>query len=168
MHRNFLVFEPRDVQWAGMCRYPPSFGARKNRSSQAQRAGLKYERKAQEHMMALYPDSYVPSPWLMFRLKSEPLLRYCQPDGFVCDIERGIITIVEIKLRHCAEAYSQVIGIYWPVLKQIFPTFEFRWMELTRFYDPMTDFPVPVQMVSDVDLVPRGRFAVHIWNPARA
>lgn len=161
--RNFLVFEPNQVEWAAISRNAPHFG-RKNYGSRAMRAGIKYERRAQGYLNELYPDTYVESPWLMFRLRREPMLRWCQPDGMVVDIERGILLIVEIKLRHCAEAYTQINGIYHPVLHKIFPGFAFRQVEVTRWYDPATHFPVPVQLVSSLSLVPSGRFGVHIWN----
>lgn len=162
--RRFTTFEPSFVDWAGFAEYAPHFGGRKNRTSQAQKAGLRYERKAQGYMLELHPDQYVASPWIVFRLKGEPLLRWCQPDGILVDIAQARLTIVEIKLRHMVEAYVQVTGIYEPVLRKLFPGWQFRHLEVTRFYDPDTHFPVPVQLVSTPELTPHGRFGVHIWK----
>lgn len=162
--RAFFTFEPEQVAWAGILAQPPHFGARKNHSSPAQKLGIRYERRAQEHLLSLYPDNYVPSPWIAFRLKGEPMLRFCQPDGFIVDIPDKRITIVEIKLRHMVEAYTQIVGIYDPVLRNIFPGWDVRHVEMTRWYDPHTAFPVPVQLLSCIDLAPNGRFGVHIWR----
>lgn len=162
--RNFCVFEASQVAWAGLMRFPPHFGGRKNRPSVAQRLGIRYERRAQEYLLELFPDTYVPSPWVAFRLNGEPMLRFCQPDGIVIDIPSGRVLLIEIKLRHTPEAYTQITGIYEPVLTKLFPGWEIRHVEMTRWYDPHTYFPVPVQLVSDLTLVPRGRFGVHIWR----
>lgn len=163
--RRFFCFESWQVEWAAFMARQPHFGARKNRPTQAQRAGIRYERRAQEYLLELYPHSYVPSPWLSFRLHKEPCLRFCQPDGIIIDVEKSTITIVEIKLRHMAEAYTQVNGIYLPVLRKIFPRFFFKQVEMTRWYDPAAHFPVPVQLLSGIDLASHARFGVHIWNP---
>lgn len=163
--RRFFCFEAWQVEWAAVAATIPHFGARKNRPTQAQKAGLRYERKAQDYLQSLYPDSYVASPWLVFRLRQEPCLRWCQPDGVIVDPSASTITIVEIKLRHMAEAYTQVNGIYLPVLRKIFPGWHFRQVEVTRWYDPAANFPVPVQLLSGIDVASRSRFGVHIWNP---
>lgn len=162
--RKFCIFEADQVLWAGLLREPPHFGGRKNRSTYAQRLGIRYEHKAQEHLLELFPDGYVASPWIAFRLKGEPMLRFCQPDGIIVDPWQGRVTIVEIKLRHMPEAYTQITGIYHPVLSHLFPGWDIRHVEMTRWYDPHIHFPVPVQLISDLTLVPRGRFGVHIWR----
>jgi hypothetical protein len=165
MVRNFVTFEEGMVDWAGLAVGRPFFGGKKNRSSEAQKAGIRYERRAQEYLTELFPDQYVASPWVAFRLKGEPLIRWCQPDGLIVDIERSRVTVVEIKLRHCIEAYIQLNGIYLPVIRRIFPLpWELRQIEVTRYYDAMTAFPVKAQLVSSVDLVPKHQFGVHIFR----
>lgn len=165
--RSFTTFEPSAVEWAAFSAVTPRFGGRKNHGrSPAQREGLRYEARAQDYLLQLYPDTYVPSPWLTFRLRHEPMPRWCQPDGIIVDMETGRLIIIEIKLRHMAEAYTQVIGIYQPVLKKIFPGWEMRHVEMVRWYDAGSYFPVPVQLISNIDLAPRGRFGVHIWKPS--
>lgn len=162
--RRFHVFEAEQVQWAGLLSRPPHFGLKKNYPSAAQKLGIRYENKAQAYLEELYPDSYVRSPWIAFRLRGEPMLRYCQPDGLVVDLLDQRVTIIEIKLRHMQEAYTQITGIYHPVLQYLFPQWKFRHVEVTRYYDPVVYFPVPVQLLSNIDLAPHGRFGVHIWR----
>lgn len=164
--RHFITFEPQNVEWAGLMRRPPHFGGRKNRSSAAQRAGINYERRCQdEYLSQLYPDTYIPSPWVAFRLKREPLLRYCQPDGLIVDIPRLRVIITEIKLRHCREAYIQLTGIYEPVVRRLFAGWDVRLVEVCKWYDSGIPFPVQPVMLSDLDLAPYGRLGVHIWKP---
>jgi len=164
--RHLNVFDFNQVSWAALAQAAPHFGGRKNRSSQAQKAGLRYERKAQEYLQELFPDHYVASPWLVFRLVREPYMRWCQPDGILIEPERSFVTIIEIKLRHMPEAYAQINGIYLPVLRRLFAGsgFHFRQLEVVRWYDPSQQFPVPVQLVSTPALTPTGRFGVHIFN----
>lgn len=162
--RRFHIFEPWQVSWAALAKFPPHFGGTKKHQSRAQRAGLSYERRALKYLEELYPHTFLPSPWLVFRLKNEPYLRWCQPDGLIFNLPESRIIIVEIKLRHMAEAYTQINGIYAPVLRKLFPTFQLRQVEVVNWYDPSAAFPVPVQLLSNIDLVPSGRFGVHIWN----
>lgn len=163
--RRFITFEPSAVEWAGFMTRPPHFGGTKNHSSPAQRAGLKYERKAQDYLGELYPDHQVPSPWLAFRLKHEPLLRFCQPDTLLVEPELSRVTIIEIKLRHCREAFTQLSGIYDPVVRRLFPRWDIRWVELCKWYDPGIPFPVQPVLLSDISLAPRFGVGVHIWKP---
>lgn len=163
--RNFHIFHTEQVVWAAIMSGPPYFGGRKNRQTRVQKAGIAYERKAHAYLNALYPDTYVESPWIAFRLKGEPMLRYCQPDGVLIDILERKLTIIEIKLRHMPEAHTQITGIYAPVLHFLFPEFRVRHVEFCRWYDPHTAFPVSVQLISDIALAPHNKFAVHIWNP---
>jgi hypothetical protein len=165
MMRRFTTFDAEAVDWAAFAANAPHFGGRKNRSSPAQKAGLRYERKAQVYLEEMYPNNYVASPWIVFRLRHEPMVRWCQPDGLVVDPQESKLTIIEIKLRHMAEAYTQMTGIYDPVIRKIFPpNWRIRHCEVVRYYDPDSLFPVPVQLVTDPLMTPAGRFAVHIWR----
>lgn len=165
MVRNFVTFEEGMVDWAGLAVHRPRFGGRRLPTTGAQKAGLAYERRAQGYLCELFPDQYVPSPWVAFRLKGEPLIRYCQPDGLIVDIAQSRVTVVEIKLRHCIEAYIQLNGIYLPVVRKLFPLpWELRQLEVTRYYDAMVGFPVKPQLVSNVELTPRSQFGVHIFR----
>lgn len=164
MSRRFSTFLPQHVDWAGFAARAPHFGGPRARGSAKQKAGRRYERRAQEYLEQLFPDDYVASPWLVFRLKQEPFVRWCQPDGIRVDPWARTITIVEIKLSHTPDAYTQINGIYMPVLQHIFHGWDFRQVEVARWYDPNTHFPVPVQLISHVQLAPRGRFAVHLYG----
>lgn len=172
MARRFYTFDYYSVVSAALLKGQPLWATVKNRPTAARRAGLRYEARAQAHLHELYPEelmdqgiAYLQSPWIIFSLKGEPMPKYCQPDGLIIDLPKSRITVVEIKLKHTADAHTQLAGIYTPVVRRIFPGFQIRTLELTRWYDPAIDFPVPVQLVSDISLVPSGRMGVHIWTP---
>ena len=95
--KNFIPAE--DVVEAQFAERPPSF-IRQGRASGKKAAGIRYERKVHEILMERW-DTYVPGLWHIEIAATDPsVLRYCQPDGFLLDLAKGHITIIEIKLKH--------------------------------------------------------------------
>lgn len=115
-----------------------------------------------------FGDSYVPSPWLNF-LGSRGV-HWCQPDGLLFDIQRGVIAIVEIKYQHTTDAWWQLRRLYEPVLSALFPPslWRFTVVEIVKWYDPQVPWPEPIRMLPQVSegfaLSPR-QTGVHIWKP---
>lgn len=156
------------IVWSGFARNAPPFtGA--SRPTGARKAGLRYEKLAQDHLEERYPYTYLRSPWLVYQTDDSARVRWCQPDGILFDWGRQIITIVEIKLHHTSDAYWQVMDIYLPVLRHAFRGFawEYRFVEVVRWYDAAVHFPVAPALVPELSNVPRGRFGVHIWKRDR-
>lgn len=139
---------------------PPPF-IRVKRYTGRRADGVRYEKKVQRHLQELFPETYLPSPWLHFR--SEGKWRWCQPDGLLFDVERGRIVCVEVKYSHTAQAWWQTRQLYIPVLQKIFPTdlWSFEVCEVVRWYDPAVVFPEPLILSAEVDQVGKG-FRVHI------
>ena len=136
--------------------------------------GIRYEQKAQEHLLNIRPLTYVPSPWLKFKSsKRSPIgyangWRWCQPDGLDIDINSGLITIVEFKLSHTANAWWQTRELYEPVVKKLFPPslWQFSIVEIVKWFDPDTYFPEEFHFIRNLrfqDTRP-GRFHLHIWS----
>ena len=74
-HRPPKNFTPAGrVDHARFMDRPPSF-IRPGKASGKKQAGILYERKVQEYLLARYP-CYIPGPWLCFNQD-----RYCQPNG---------------------------------------------------------------------------------------
>lgn len=132
----------------------------------AMRRGLKYEEKVQEFMLDQFRDFYLPSPWLHFREEDSEQFRWCQPDGVLLDVARGVIHIIEIKYSHTSDAWWQVRKLYLPVLSRIFPPslWRFEVGEIVKWYDPDICFPESVQLV-DNPMKNSNAFKVHIFNP---
>lgn len=111
----------------------------------------------------MYGDMYIPGPWLQFY---DPAQRICQPDGLLFDVENGVIILIEIKLRHCTEAYWQLKKLYLPVLRDMFPytLWDIRCIEIVRWYDPDVQWPDNHILRENVEDAPRQGIGVHIYN----
>lgn len=151
---------------------PPRF-VKPTKQTSARRAGLIYERKAQGYILRKLeevPNKHrrvTPSPWIVFRSKGDGpnQVRYCQPDCLIFDGWERKITIVEIKLQHCAEAYNQVRKLYEPVLKVMYPNYQFAALELVQWFDPHIPFVETYYFEPHICDAETNRFAIHIWNP---
>lgn len=134
----------------------------------AQGRGVRYERKAQNYLTEL-TDYYIQSPWFKFYSRGAARALYCCPDGLLVNPSRGVITIVEIKLKHTADAWWQVRNLYEPVVRHFFQTPAFDWRyafcEVVKFLDPSTTFPEDYSMVPDPDTIVPNRWGVHVWRP---
>lgn len=162
--KNYDTLDLGEVFSCGFAAEPPRFDTG-GRVRGVRRAGQVYEWKAQEYFCQRY-DCYLRSPWLVFRSRTSPQLQWCQPDGLLFVPERRTIIICEIKLKHTPDAYWQVKNLYEPVLRAIFKgrSWSFRALEIVKWYDPLSYFPVDPQLVQDPLLTPRGEgMGVHIW-----
>ena len=127
--------------------------------------GIKYENKAHGYIEGL-TDYYLPSPWLHFQMQKTNTWRWCQPDGLICDMKQGKITIIEFKLQHTVQAWWQLRRLYEPVVKKLFgEKFTYSMLEIARWVDPDIDFPEHYTYIKDPMEVEVGAFGVHIWNP---
>lgn len=144
---------------------PPPF-IRKKRYTGRRAEGVRYERKVHSALLELLPDTYVPSPWLHFLAEGEERWRWCQPDGLIVNAERGIITCVEVKYSHTADAWWQIRKLYLPVLAALFPAdlWELQAVEVVKWFDPAVRFPEAIEMASELDR-PSRKFKVHIFRP---
>lgn len=152
-----------DIQSAHFCP-PPSFAtgtrARKGRKGE----GLRYEAKVQQYLCEL-SDLYLPSPWIIYIVEGRP--QWCQPDGLHLDYKRGVVSIIEVKLTHTADAAKQLRGVYEPVVRRIFPrpAWGVRLIEVTRWFDPDIKFPEATSMAADPFAHSGSNIGVHIWRP---
>jgi hypothetical protein len=139
----------------------------------ARAAGLRYERKVHRRLLAAYGSEssalYLPAQWIIFREGSSPAARWAQPDGLLIDLGRGLVTIVEIKLRHMDKTWWWCRGLYEPLLRHLFPSgWSFACLEITRFYDPGIEWPEPLRLVREPDALRAGQFGCHIWSGSGA
>lgn len=131
--------------------------------SPAQRAGLRYERKAQKYLASLFGASYQPSPWFKFDTMLQGL-RWCQPDGIVYDDKRSACLLIEIKTRSCIEAWWQLHRLYEPVVRMAMRPATIATLMVCKYFDPATPFPDKPRIVAD----PRERsegFSAFVWRP---
>lgn len=159
------TFKPAGTVISAKWSSAPAFAAAPKRRTGRRAQGVRYERKVHEHLAELYPDRYVSSPWIRFTNVEDNNARWCQPDGLIIDLHAGEIVIVEVKYQHTSDAWWQLEKLYKPVLKVLFPPklWSLRCVEVVKWFDPMTNFPVPTKMSERPTGV--GDFSVHIWKP---
>lgn len=142
---------------------PPSYAENKPKGNGRRADGVRYEKRVHKHLKKLYGDMYLPNPWIHFY---DPSLRICQPDGILFDVEKGDIVLVEIKLRHCQEAYWQLRKLYLPLLRQMFPPslWRIRCCEIVRWYDAEVQWPERHILRENIKDTPQDTIGVHIYN----
>ena len=115
----------------------------------ARARGVKYERIIQKRMQDRF-SFYEPSPWMHFVSEEAPEGRYACPDGLLIDKEHDTITIVEIKLKHTANAWWQVRGLYEPLVRAFYgDAWRYRAFEIMHWFDATVPFPETIKMTQD-------------------
>lgn len=136
------------------------------RQTGAKAAGLRYERKATDWLAREFPLSFS-GQWFSFqdRLDDRQSLRFCQVDFFALDPRAGVVTVVEIKLKHTADSWWQLVHLYSPVLARLFPRpqWSFQLVELCSWFDPATRYPTDFSLLRSVHSRHDG-IGVHIRN----
>lgn len=133
------------VLFADFAFKPPRFPS-PGTTSRVQRLGKRYEAKVIKALQKLNgprADSWHYGPWLYYT-NSDGAARYCQPDILLCDSSEQRIWLFEIKLTHTIDAHFQLRKLYLPVVKAVFPNYRIHLVEITRSYDPATNFPGPI------------------------
>jgi hypothetical protein len=120
----------------------------------------------QERFCEEYPLLYVPGPWLRYHNEHERKARWCKPDGLFMDFRRGLVTVVEVKLKHTADAWWQLRRVYEPVLRTLLGPDDWRYafLEVVRWYDPHIAFPQAHAMIAEPARMSPDSFGVHIWG----
>lgn len=141
----------------------------RSRSSQD---GLKYEAKVVKMLTALYPE-LVSGAWMKFAAGTFPYVRerWCQADAFLADHTLKRVYVFEIKLSHIANSWWQLQRLYIPVLRHIFIGYDFVPIEICKWYDPHTAFPVffkPEPNIRELSKLSPNVFYVHIWSGTKA
>lgn len=147
---------------------PPFVKKRRRRGRMG--VGLRYEAKVQRHLSERFGYEYVPSPWFKYSVAKSPnVVNFAQPDGLLVQPKRGRITIVEIKYNHCAESYFQLVDKYLPLVEAFFDKsiWTFPLVEVVKWYDRDTSYPVDIHMCRDIDVCRPGEIGVHICRPER-
>lgn len=109
------------------------------------------------------PTRYLPSVWFQYQPVGQRLA-WCQTDGLVVDYRARRILIVEVKYKHTPDAYFQLEQKYVPVIRRILPDWTICTVEIVKWYDPHTAFPVKVSLKSDILDTRPNEFGVHILN----
>lgn len=143
--------EARDIRWARPTTNPHHHTHGRGRESSsppsgAQLAGLRYEAKIKDLLVREFGLSFLGGPWWEFY--DGVRRRYCQPDGTVIRGDR--VTIFEIKLRWCPEAWWQLTRLYLPVALSLYPKARFALCAVVRSFDPAVPTPSPVRLIREI------------------
>lgn len=115
--------------------------------------------------MGLYPLSYLPSPWIRFHSANQRW-RWAEPDGLIIDPREGVISIVEAKLSHTADAWFQLRKLYEPLIRHIFGhSWSYAVIEVCGWYDPAVRFPERICKLANLSNPRINCYNVHIYNP---
>jgi len=155
------------VQWAAYSPIPPPFIHERPRRKGNRGLGQKYEDQAQTFFSEEFGSFYIPSPWFRFRASGSEKTRWCQPDGLIFQPVHLTITIVEIKLRHTADAWWQTQRLYLPVISNLFPPslWAYNICEVVKWYDPAVAFPERHRLAASPLVLNPNEFGVHIYKP---
>lgn len=134
-------------------RFPvPKKGAKGN--------GIRFERKVNATLEARFP----------FYLSSVPFKFFTEHRSGVCILDGMLVTdrcviIVEVKLRHCYDAWFQLRRLYAPVVGKALGK-QVRLLEICQFYEPELVFPEPVLITSSFERFVMGseEFGCMIWG----
>lgn len=160
------VYTPRAATYLGSA----SSHAAPRGDTAARRAGLRYERKALEHLKGLWSNaSFQASPILSFADAIGK--RNCIPDAILLDVDFKSITIFEIKSRHTNDSWWQLRKLYQPVVEIWMPDISVQVVEVCGSYDPTTRFNEPVELLADLNALKSfiftksQSFGVYRWTP---
>lgn len=138
----------------------------------AKAVGIRYERKIHAELLKRFQgatQAYIPGPWFEYTTDVAPARKnFAQPDGLVIDIERGLIVIIEVKRKHCAEAYFQLVDKYLPLVKLFFNNqslWKFATLEVVYWFDGTVAFPTKPILRKEIMDVRPGELGVHILRP---
>lgn len=114
----------------------------------SKRAGITYETRVGDALYEKFGDMVWGNIWIGYSdlVYGE---RVCSPDFVIVDVVKGIITIVECKLSHTADAWRQINDVYFPVVRNLFPGFEVRGIEVCKNFEMSRDYPVRPNIVTN-------------------
>ena len=140
--------------------FPPSYAVRKGRPGTMAAKGYAHEDNVNAKL-----DSnpfYIPGPWFEY-MTTGGRVGHCQPDGLIFQPEKGRIVIIEAKLRHCPEAFYQLVNLYGPIVQHVFPAWTLGYQEVVRWYNVHEHFPGPHVLRENISDPPHAKLVgVHI------
>lgn len=150
------------VDWGRSYQYQ---GPSRGRSA-AQNAGLRYEIKVCERLVEEW-EGFLPQVVLKFT--SDFISEKCIADGLLLWhplLRAGEIVVVEVKLKHTADAWFSLKYLYQPVVARAFPRQRVRRLEICRSYESGVRLPESHTLHRSVDefLASRDAFGVVCWR----
>lgn len=137
---------------------------KKTRRSPVQRLGIAYEKKILTALDLILPGEFLRQPTFRFN-NGRPVDEIAIPDGI--HLFDNVLTIIEIKLRHTADAWYQLNDLYRPVIARAYPHLHINLLEICRHYDRTVRLPSKINFLDDVRQFtshPQHEFGIFIWS----
>jgi len=126
----------------------------------AKKAGILYERKVQDVLIAIYGTAYEPSPVINYVLYGHR--KAAIPDGI---LRLGAeLWIIEVKLAHTVRVWEQLMDRYVPLVRALEPQRRIRAVEVCRSYDPAILMPGPHDLIKSLHKPSTGALEVLQWR----
>ena len=145
--------ETSALSWASI-----DFGAKVNMPKPrgaAAKMGLRFEGKVLASLSKKYLHTFQTGVPISFQRKHGAFYSRPEtaiPDGMLISIPLKTLLVVEIKLRHSVDAWSQLNRFYLPLLRGVFgDSLVLRTLEICRFYDPGVKLPVKREVIIDLE-----------------
>lgn len=122
---------------ARFCSPPPFAIAGGSKPTAAQRAGLRYEEKVLAYCEGwARANRYSPlaKKWIEYR-DHLGRVHWAQPDWIGVSDDTDSIILVEVKIRHIRDAFTQ-LRMYKRLLEVIYPNYHICPVEICRYFDP--------------------------------
>jgi len=106
------------------------------------KAGLAYEAKILQAISSSYKSSFLSH--LCFTFDEGKGKKCAIPDGLLFSHDWKECCIIEVKIRHTADAYHQLNDFYVPIVHRAFGSaLRVFGLEICRYYDPLVKLPRP-------------------------
>lgn len=128
-------------------------------SNASARRGLRFEAKVLKEFSALYGSRFISQFPFFFQEEMTRDFRRGQrgkiiTDGLLFSSDWKKVCVVEVKLRHTADAYFQTTKFYKPIIEKAFGgCFEVSTLEVVQQYDPRVRLPAQRAVVLSPDEV---------------
>lgn len=108
------------------------------RGSAAQRAGIRYERKAIKFLTKEFGKDFTPSQWFQFT-DMYGKVHFCQVDGLIRI--NNFLILCEIKVTFTSDAWFQLRKLYEPVIRKALNPPRLASLIVCKSFDPAVPFP---------------------------
>ena len=117
--------------------------------TEATKRGVRFEEKVVRSLTRSYP-SFVSG--LPFYFQTCTKRGKAIPDGLLFSEEWKALLVVEVKLRHCGDAWQQLVQFYLPIVSEsLRGVVRAVPLEICKYYDPQVKLPKPTAFVGSLE-----------------
>lgn len=129
-------------------------------TSAAAKKGLRFEAKVHGFLQQTYADRFIRSlPFGFSPYAGKP--GRAIPDGLLFSGDWRSVCVVEIKLRHTADAWHQLNQFYLPIVRRAWAGIRVSGLEVCAYYDPGQKLPQEVAFVNSAEAALETRECFH-------